>query len=288
MAMDPIRIRSLVAAGVLLGVAALSYSALRSGSPPASAPSPRIAPAAADAAGLAKPAADVAVATGDAASGPAIQPAERSLPGTWVDVAAPPGPAAPGGVPVVIALHGRGDTAEHFSALAARMGGRFSWRFLQAPLPFADGRAWYRAMQADGGRADMEAALAYVDAHVGAAGEPVALLGFSQGCYVAAHYAASHPDSAVRAVLCIGGSLLATPLFKPVAKGPAQAAPRQAALLFVHATDDAVVPLEAAKAAVKKFLDNGRSAELLEHSEGHTVPESEIERMRAWLERNLN
>ncbi len=274
MAMEPVRTRALAAVGALIGVVALAYLALNAGSRTPPAPAPRAAPLAADAGSEAKADTDAA-ANADAAGGPAIKPAERSLPGTWVDVAAPAGTAS---APVILGLHGRGDTAEHFSALASRLGGGFSWRFLQAPLPFADGRAWYRSDQPDGGRADLEAALAYIDAHVRAAAQPVALFGFSQGCFVAGHYAARHPE-AVRAVVCIGGGLIYPP--EPVA------AQHRPPMLYLHATDDAVVPLEAARGAVKQLQSLGYSVELVEHGEGHSVPESEIERIRSWLERKL-
>ena len=276
MARDPVRTQAIALGGIVLLLAVLGVVAQRSCSAPASpaaaAPSVARADASADPTGAVDawaPAADVA------AGGPALGAAERALPGTWVDVAAPAGTSE---APLVIGLHGRGDTAEHFSALASRLGGGFSWRFLQAPLPFAEGRAWYRGDQADGGRADLEADLVVVDAHVRAAHAPVALLGFSQGCFVAGHYVARHPE-AVRAVLCIGGGLLYAP--------EAVASSRKAPLLYVHATDDPMVPLEAARSAVKQLQALGHTVELVEHGEGHSVPESEIERMRAWLERKL-
>lgn len=276
MARDPVRTRAMALGGTLVLLSLLGFALLRSCSAPTSPAASAPSAARADASPDRTAAADASGTAADgAAGGPALGAAERALPGTWVDVAAP---AGTGDAPLVIGLHGRGDTAEHFSALASRLGGGFSWRFLQAPFPFADGRAWYRGDQADGGRADLEGDLAVVDAHVRAARAPVALMGFSQGCFVAGHYAARHPE-AVRAVLCMGGGLLYPP--------EAVASARKAPLLYVHATDDPVVPLEAARSAVKQLQALGHAVELVEHGEGHSVPESEIERMRAWLERKL-
>ena len=48
---------------------------------------------------------------------------------------------------------------------------------------------------------------------------PIALLGFSQGCMLAAQFVALHPDQ-VRAVVCIGGALKL-----PVSPPPPAAAP---------------------------------------------------------------
>ncbi len=202
---------------------------------------------------------------------------DLALPGTWVDVAAiPPGN---GSTPLVIALHGRGDSAEHFSAIAARLAPGFDWRFLDAPLPFTEGRQWYRADQPDSGRADLEASLRLLDAHVRSARRTVVLVGFSQGCSVAAHYAVEHA-TAIRAVLCIGGALVY-----------AHEAPREGRapeMLFVHGTDDPIVPIDAARRTVQLLRSRGYRAAIVEHAEGHAIPEAQIDRLRRWVERKAS
>lgn len=222
---------------------------------------------------------DASAPTTGAASRAATAPAGRdlTLPGTWVDVAATP--PSNGSVPLIIALHGRGDSAEHFSAIAARLAPGFDWRFLDAPLPFTEGHQWFRADQPDGGRADLEASLRLLDAHVQAAGRTVALVGFSQGCSVAAHYAIEHA-TAIRAVLCIGGALVY-----------AHEAPREGRapeMLFVHGTDDPIVPIDAARRTVQLLRSRGYRAAIVEHNEGHAIPETQIARLGRWLERKAS
>lgn len=216
---------------------------------------------------------DAAQAASDAAS---LASADQRLPGTWVDQTPPD--AQPGG-PLVIGLHGRGDSPEHFSAIAARLGPRFAWRFLKAPLPWRENTQWFRKDAADGGRQDVLDTLALIDAHVRQArGRKVALVGFSQGCMVAAHYAAAFPGS-VAAVVCAGGALVFAPADVPPGPKPA--------MLFVHGTEDAIVPLSRAREARQQLDNRGLPSEFIEHGEGHTLPEAELPRMRDWLERQL-
>ena len=207
---------------------------------------------------------------------PRLQNAERQLPGSWVDVGAATADAR---APLVIGLHGRGDSAEHFAALAGRLGPRLAWRMLQGPLPYSDGYQWFKMDADDGGAAEVARALAYIDAHVRAAGpRRIALVGFSQGGFAAAAYIVQHPER-VRAVLCIGGGLPALP------EPPAATA--RPAILFVHGGEDAVVPVQAARDAMRRMEALGFSPEFIEHADGHTVPDAEVDRMRGWLERKL-
>lgn len=214
-----------------------------------------------------------AVERSDAAS---LATADKRLPGTWVDQA-PPDAAASG--PLVIGLHGRGDTPEHFSGLAGRIGPRFAWRFLQAPLPWRENTQWFRMDASDGGRADLDQAMALVDVHVRSGGaRKVALVGFSQGCFVAAHYAAFHPER-IAAVVCAGGGLAYSP--PELAPGP------RPAVLFFHGSEDAVVPISRARDAKQQLENRGLACELIVHAEGHSLPEAELPRLRQWLERQL-
>lgn len=235
--------------------------------PPGSFP-----PAVDDSAAAGAPAAPLPVA------GAALPPADNALPGTWVDVAArvAQGGAIPASAPLIVGLHGRGDTAEHFSAVAGRLGDAFAWRILQAPLPFAEGRQWFRD-EAD--RAGLDAAIDLVHAHVRAQGSrKVALFGFSQGCMLALHYAIRYPQG-LRVVVCAGGGLV-----HPVTESGTGIRPT---ILFLHGSDDLVVPLASARSAMQIVENMGFYTEIIEHGEGHTIPESETDRLKAWLTRKL-
>ena len=152
----------------------------------------------------------------------------------------------------------------------------------RGPLPWrADlqGSQWFDRQTPDGGQAALTAALALVDAQVKAAGKrPVALVGFSQGCMLAAHYVAVHPDRA-RAVLCIGGGLI-LPVQLPRGKYTAP-------IRFVHGTADTMVPIALARQAVATLKAGGVPATLTEHPGGHVIPPQLTPELRAWLERIL-
>lgn len=233
---------------------------------PAAPPAPSVDSAAAAARGASAPSSAAA----------SLASADQRLPGTWVDQTPPD--ALPNG-PLVIGLHGRGDSPERFSAIAARLGPRFAWRFLKAPLAWRENTQWFRNDASDGGRQDVLDTLALIDAHVRQArGRKVAIVGFSQGCMVAAHYAAAHPSS-IAAVICAGGALVFPPSEVPAGAKPA--------MVFVHGTEDPIVPLSRAREARQQLENRGLPSEFVEHAEGHSLPEAEMPRLREWLERQL-
>ena len=253
----------IVAGAVAVGVVATGVALWRTDAPPVVA-EPSTPPRAT---------AEPSPAAPDAASAPT---AEKRLPGVWLDQT-PPG--APANGPLVIGLHGRGDTPGNFGQVAPKLAPRQAWRLIEAPLPWRENTQWFRMDAPDGGKADLQAAESLLAAHVQSArGRRIALVGFSQGCFVAAHFAATHPQE-VSAVLCIGGGLVYSP--------EVPAATSKPAVLFVHGLADAVVPAARARNA-KQVLENlGLPCELLEHSEAHVIPEAELGRMRAWLESKL-
>jgi phospholipase/carboxylesterase len=213
---------------------------------------------------------------------PAVSPvqptqaqAEAHLTGTWVDV-----PSQQPDAPLVLLLHGRGDTPGHFAAIAGHLGSHLAFRALEAPWPFHEGHAWFRSDPPDVLRADLEADYPALLAQIEhARPRPVALFGFSQGCMLAAHFAVAHPE-AVRAIVCVGGALK----FEPPVPPPGTPRP---AFLFVHGTADPMVPIASARAAAQALDSRGFKTEFLEHRDGHTVPDAQGERIRTWLEAHL-
>ncbi len=253
----------IVAGAVALGVVATGVALWHTNTPPAVA----------DVAAPPRPPAEAPAAGPDAAPAPS---AETRLPGVWVDQTPP---QAPANGPLVIGLHGRGDTPGNFGQVAPKLAPRLAWRLIEAPLPWRENTQWFRMDAADGGKADLQAAQNLVAAHVQSArGRKVGLVGFSQGCFVAAHFAATHPQD-VAAVLCIGGGLVYSPEVPATTAKPA--------ILFVHGLEDTVIPPARSRNA-KQVLENlGLPCELLEHGEAHVIPEAELGRLRAWLESKL-
>ena len=246
------------------------------GRTPAAAPPPA-APAADHPTGDAAAVADPANRPPDGAAESArSSAAARTLPGTWVDVGSEfGGPKRP----FVIGLHGRGDTAAHFSAVAARLGPGMRWRFLEGPVRWRDGAAWFSRQEGEGAATEMARAIALVQAHAESArGRPIALVGFSQGCMTALQVVLAHPRL-VDAVVCIGGRMLREPRM-PVA-------PRQTRLLFVHGAADTTVPIADARRAIQVMENRGFMTEIIEHGGGHEIPAEETGRIARWLAERL-
>ncbi len=201
----------------------------------------------------------------------------RGRPLIVVEVPATVGVPADG--PLVFGLHGRGDTAEAFSRLASRFGDRLAWRFLAGPLPWTEGRAWFSDHQRAVPEAEIDVALSAIDEQVHlAAGRPLAMLGFSQGCMVLLRYLAAHPQT-LRAAVCMGGAV--------VGELPTPAARPMTPILFVHGADDRVVPASAAREAIQAMENRGFATEFIEHGAGHSIPDEELSRISDWLRGRL-
>lgn len=181
-------------------------------------------------------------------------------------------------VPVVIGLHGRGDTPENFSHVADRLGPQFHWIFPRGPLqwkPGLEGTQWFDRQAPDGGHTALEDALKLLEKQVKLAGKkPVAIVGFSQGCMLALAYVTRHPQQ-VRGVLCVGGMLLETPHVPP--------GPHRTPILLVHGVNDPLVPIQKAREALKFLQEAHFPVKLLEHPGGHVIPPERASELRAWL-----
>ena len=247
------------------GAAADDLAALSAPPPaPPAATSPAPAPSAAAAQAPSPPTAP-----------PATASARRPV---WVDVPARTAATASG--PLVIGLHGRGDTAANFARLAPRFPAGLAWRFLQASAPFSRGFAWF--LRGPGGRAEgisASVAALHVQVRSAGAGRPVALFGFSQGCMLIVHYLIAHPEQ-IKAAVCIGGSVIG-PLGTPAAGTV------RPPVLFVNGAEDTVVPAQDTRAAMQALEAHGFPTEQIEHPGGHTVPSEEIGRIGAWLMRKV-
>ncbi len=220
---------------------------------------------------------DASVATADHANQAArASAAARRLPGTWVDVG---DQFAGEGRPLMIGLHGRGDTAAHFAGIAARMGPGANWRFLEGPARFRDGAAWFSRKEGAGAATEMERAVELIRSHAAdARGRPLALVGFSQGCMTALQVVLAHPRL-IDAVVCIGGRVMREPRMA--------AAPRRTRLLFVHGAADSVVPIADARRAIQIMENRGFMTEIIEHAGGHEIPTAEMDRIARWLAERL-
>ncbi len=184
-------------------------------------------------------------------------------------------------LPVVIALHGRGDRAEQFARLAEGLHVPVRFVVARAPLPFGPsaGKQWF-----DSDSPDVSSQIAArVEDLVGLADKVKAawpeapkplLLGFSQGAMLAMQAIARHPDRFGAAVALSG--------YLPLEDGNAKAAVAVPMLLSVGRHDTMVSP-ERTTSAARALEALGHQPEILEFEGGHSVPKRVVVRVRAFL-----
>ena len=204
----------------------------------------------------------------------------KELPGSLnYRIIAPPGAAAD--TPVVIAIHGLGDSADGFAGFVHSL--RLPFRFVvpDAPHPFKrQGRSWYRRheLRAQGDVAGSTLMLADLVQHVRSrwpqAPKPF-LLGFSQGGVMGYSMAANHPTQ-VSGVVAIAGYLIPNELVPARRK-------RAPPIQIIHGRSDQVVKIEEGREAQSRFSAAGYSVDFYEHKAGHKVPRNVRRAAREWL-----
>jgi phospholipase/carboxylesterase len=195
-------------------------------------------------------------------------------------------------LPMLVLIHGRGDKPAR-GWLPLSLAEPVRVIMPQAPLPFGEGFSWFaiRAIEATGPRADelaqqmgeradqLHAALDVLRAQRPTRGLPIAA-GFSQGGMLSYTLAVRHPE-AFRALLPIAGLL-------PDALWPKAAPSNPPPIRAMHGTADTLVPIDAARAAVRHLTQTGYQAELREF-EGvpHSITPEMLELLDGWLESAL-
>jgi phospholipase/carboxylesterase len=184
-------------------------------------------------------------------------------------------------LPVVIALHGRGDRAEQFARLAEGLHVPVRFVVARAPLPFGPsaGKQWF-----DSDSPDISSQIAArVEELVGLADKVKAawpeapkplLLGFSQGAMLTIQAIARHPDRFGAGVALSG--------YLPLEEGNAKAAAAVPLLLSAGRHDSMISP-ERTTSAAKALEALGHQPEIVEFNGGHSVPKSVVARVRAFL-----
>jgi phospholipase/carboxylesterase len=205
-----------------------------------------------------------------AACRPAVEPAPVAAPvpidaAVEIDAAVRDGGDPTASLPMVVALHGLGDTPERFiGALDGLSGVRVV--ALRAPEPWRTGTSWFRGSvrdlpeealadelvaAADGVVARIEAATARWPTE----GAPV-VTGFSQGAVLSWAIPLLHPDAVAGAVPVAG--------FAPASLVPTgEAAARVPPIRALHGAADEVLPLARAEATRDAALAAGVDATLV-------------------------
>lgn len=183
--------------------------------------------------------------------------------------------------PLVVALHGRGDTPESFSDTFHAYPTRATIVLLRGPRTYGEGASWFelhpKMTEAELAR-EVSSARDAVHARIAAIarGRRYAVVGFSQGGFLAFALAARYPDE-VACALPIAGTLPEPLHPRPGAKLPD--------VFAFHGERDTKVPLEGARATAAAFTAAGGRAELVTYPTlGHTTDAEERQALGAKLD----
>jgi len=202
-----------------------------------------------------------------------------------------PGGDAP--VPLVIALHGMGHGPEHMQrAMQPLLDGPWAWLFPRGLWPYevrkaggiTIGHAWYMF---DGDQGRLRASMEYAAAHLCALHDEVrarvalsrtALVGFSQGGYLAGYAGPAHAGR-FAAAASIAGRI----------KHEFLEVPAPVALAQFHGARDAVVRAAAAREAAEKCRALGFAdvTYFEDPQAGHEISPPILEALGNWLRRVL-
>jgi len=204
-----------------------------------------------------------------------------------------PGTGSP--VPLLVALHGQGMSADTFRRVLRHLPPTGHARlFPEGPHPFEvreggairAGHAWYIFLGDQGAfRGELERTeahlLAVID-RIEASEGPFdrgrsVLLGFSQGGYLAGFVGARHPERFAGVVIA-AARLKHEFLTTELARG---GLPR---FLLLHSPEDAAIPYARAEESRDRLAAAGARVELRPHSGGHRLPPGALAELARWIE----
>jgi phospholipase/carboxylesterase len=207
--------------------------------------------------------------------------------------------AAPDPLPLVLALHGMGQNLELMQEQVAALAGPDRLLLLaEAPLPFEKrneeggreaGHAWYiYTGDQDDFLAWAERAEQYLFRLLEEAcrryrvdRQRIALLGYSQGGYLAGIAALRHPER-------FGACVIVNARLKHEVAGQPAAAASPPDFLVLHGEKDRFIGIETARASLEQLRARGFRAEFEAFPSGHRFTSEQATRAAAWLaERRL-
>ena len=203
--------------------------------------------------------------------------AERPQPLPYIEIVTG-GAAADAALPLIIALHGRGDTAEAFASLFRELDVPARIAILRPPRPWGGGQAWFLGARAHAeNRSAIAAELLGLADRVVATAEAIrasrptrgraVVMGFSQGGMLAWAIAVKHPR-AFAAIFPLAGFLFPEMLER--VRVDAAAMPP---IVAFHGDADPLVPLDEDRKGVRALEKRGGRAELRVYpGVGHELP----------------
>ncbi len=195
-------------------------------------------------------------------------------------------PDAPYDLPLVVALHGRGASADDLAPLAPELDAtHYRYIFPNGRLPVDLGGwfgfAWYnvgnQAADLPGSRAAVEALLSELWARTDLGPAQTVLLGFSQGAVLTL-------DVGLRSAERFAGLIaMSGYLFEDDTLPAALAGARDQRVLIVHGVADPVLPVDRGRAARQALEIAGLCPEYHEFPMGHEISAASVAVVRTFL-----
>ena len=197
--------------------------------------------------------------------------------------------------PLVIFLHGFGSNEEDLFGIKDALPS--TWTYLSARAPMRvdpQGYRWFTKTPGDGDyngeTADLQRSAALIEDFVGKAtakyhthSDRVFLVGFSQGAIMSYEVGLRKP-ALVRGIAALSGSVL--PVLKAELK-PSESLGKLA-IFIGHGTLDQALPYTSATQANEVLVGLGLTPEFHGYpGMPHTVSETEVQDLKAWLEKSL-
>ncbi len=188
----------------------------------------------------------------------------------------------PVNAPVLVMVHGYGDSGRGFIRMAQRLRVPFRVVLPDGPIKMrGHSRSWYRIrspkahedVRRSGGL--LAKLLQEIARRWPEAPKPI-LGGFSQGGVMSYHMAARYPGL-LSAVYPIAGYLIPETFLPPIA--PPNAPP----MLVVHGSRDGVVRYLLGETAIQRFRSRGWDIQHFRHEGRHEIPTAAILESRRWL-----
>ncbi|WP_242198486.1 MULTISPECIES: alpha/beta fold hydrolase [unclassified Pseudomonas] len=197
--------------------------------------------------------------------------------------------------PLVIFLHGFGSNEEDLFGIKDALPSTWTYLSARAPMPVdPQGYRWFTKTPGDGDyngeTADLQRSAALIEDFVGKAtakyhtqSDRVFLVGFSQGAIMSYEVGLRKP-ALVRGIAALSGSVL--PVLKAELK-PSESLGKLA-IFIGHGTLDQALPYASATRANEVLVGLGLTPEFHGYpGMPHTVSETEVQDLKAWLEKSL-
>ncbi len=196
------------------------------------------------------------------------------------------------GLPLIIAIHGRGADATDLAGLAGELHpDRYQWVLPQGPRPIPlapgyTGWAWYDlgASQAQTVIESRDLLTGFVDTLLGRIKVPrsrALIMGFSQGAVMALHVGLSSPEP-FAGIVAMSGHLPAAEELIPMLP---ERLDRK--LLMVHGTRDSVLSIDVGRRARDIIEKSGLRPEYHEFEMDHQITAESLAVVREFIERML-